>query len=140
MSFLRLNKFLLLLIFFKTYEQALGFIKTIIWVFFFILLIQWIILSVQTIFHSQDKPWSWCIFIFVYCWILLARNLLRIFDLSLWWILFCHFLPLFVISLSGFNITVNLASWNNLEIFIFLHFLSLCRIDNIYFSHIWWNS
>ena len=88
-------------------------IEMITWFLFCILLIQCDILIDFQVMKQADISgwplhWSWHIILFIHCWILFASILLEIFisifirDINLYF---------FVISLSGFDIRIILASW-----------------------------
>ena len=80
-----------------------------------VLLMQWItLIDFPMLNHSCipgiNPTWSWCIILYIYCWIQFVSILLRIFasifisDISLYF-------SYFVVSLSGFGIRVMGGVW-----------------------------
>ena len=120
-------------------------IETIMW-FLSFLLLPWHITVIdlwilnQSCIPGINPTWSWCMILFIYCWIWFASIKLRTFASIFIKNIGLSF-SFLVVFLSGFCITVSVVPQNKLESLLFssIFWNSLRRIDISCSLYVWYN-
>ena len=122
--------------FYASFEMIIWFLSFILLMWYIILIDLWMLNHLCIL--EINPTWLWCVIHLMYCWILFAKILLRIFS---WMFIsyidynFLFFFFFLVIDLASLDISVMLAFWNKFGSFpsSLIFWNSLRRIVNIFF-------